>query len=788
VTYFPAIGDLRQRPTVRAALDGPLGRPYRSGTMIDRPPPDLSDIWDDGPTTPRKAERPPVTSRKPAARHARPRRRRPWLSVLGYGALAFACLGAAAIAFLLVAAPVDLVRHRVIEQVKARTGRDLAIAGPAALSFFPRPAVSLSDVSLSGPDGMEAPPILAVQLIDAEVRLWSLLTGEPAVDRITLHSPVIELGVDTQGRRSWDFSGLRPRRSPSPSSSSDAARATPPSGEGPPAANGPRRTAALSKLGSGSIRIIDGLVRYRNERTGAHTDIQALNISLLSEGADGPLNVDGSLTMRGLPLAIAATVSSLQTLLADQPTQLALKVSGKPFEVTYKGTLSLEAGTTLDGTVKLQAASARALGDVLGRPVPADREADEVALSADLKVTPARIELSSLKANLGTATMVGALAVETKEGRQHLLGNLDVSELDFGRLLTRPGSAKSRPNATSGLAPAPPGPASPPAAPSAPVATPPPAPAVAASADRHDRIREWSDDPLNLAILGQLDANLTLSAGRLIYKDVRTGPSRLAVAVANGLARITLEDVELYGGRARGILTLDASGSVPAASSQFILSRVALQPFLTAAMRFPWLEGSGNMYMELAGQGLTERQMVEALSGKVDISSAEGAVIGLDVGKIVRNLQRARLPSLTPSPDERTPFSELSSTFTITHGIAANKDLKLVSPHVQLNGEGTLDLGRRQIDYTVRTKIGGTPDPEATIKVGSLEVPIAITGPWDKPVFGIKGQEQLTDTLKQVRKNLKSQDVRDAIKGLLQGDGEKRVKPRDLIDKLLKKD
>src|SRR6185295_1078643 len=129
-------------------------------------------------------------------RQTHPRVRRRSLAVLGYGALAFACLGAAAIAFLLVAAPVDLVRDRVIEQVRARTGRDLVVAGPTALSLFPRPAISLSDVSLSAPEGLEAPPTLVVPTLEAELRLWSVLAAQPAVERITLHRPTIELSVD----------------------------------------------------------------------------------------------------------------------------------------------------------------------------------------------------------------------------------------------------------------------------------------------------------------------------------------------------------------------------------------------------------------------------------------------------------------------------------------------------------------------------------------------------------------------------------------------------------------
>jgi AsmA protein len=746
--------------------------------MINRPPPDLGDIWHDGPRAPGPAKPSPVRndparSRKTRVRQTRPRPRRRWLAALGYGALATACLGMAALAFVLVAAPVELVRDRLIEQVKARTGRDLAIAGPAALSFFPRPAISLRDVSLSAPEGFEAPPMLVVSTVEADLNLWSLLTAQPALDRITLRRPTIALSIDAEGRRSWDLASLRLRR-PRSLPATDNAQAQPPSG-GPADAPEATQTTAQSRFGSGSIRVIDGTVRYRDHGSGSNVEIKALNVNLVAGAPDTPLKVDGTLTLHGQPLTIAATASPVRALLASQPAQLAIKVSGAPFEGAFQGSVALAAGISLDGTLKLQAPSARALGDWLGRPLPAHGDPDVAAFSADLKVTPAKVALSRLQANLGAVTIAGALALENKQQRQHLSGSLDVSELDFGRLLTRPRSI-ARTQAS-------PAPTSPPRSSEPPAAT-----SAGPPADKRGRSREWSDDPIDLALLGQIDANLTLSAGRLVYKELTTGPSRLSVAVEGGLGRITLEDIELYGGRARGILTLDASGGVPVAGSQIILTRVALHPFLTAFLQFPWLDGAGNMYLEVAGQGLTERQMVESLNGKVEVSAAEGAVIGLDVGKIVRNLQRGRLPSLTPSSDEKTPFSELASTFAITNGIATNKDLKLVSPHVQLNGEGTLDLGQRQIDYTVRTKLGGAPDPDATIRVGSLEVPIAITGSWDKPDFGIKGQEQLNDTLKQVRKNLKSQDVRDALKGLLQGDGEKRVKPRDLIDKLLKKD
>ena len=50
------------------------------------------------------------------------------------------------------------------------------------------------------------------------------------------------------------------------------------------------------------------------------------------------------------------------------------------------------------------------------------------------------------------------------------------------------------------------------------------------------------------------------------------------------------------------------------------------------------------------------------------------------------------------------------------------------------------------------------------------------------------GQEQILEAVKEIGKNLKSDEVKEALKGLLGGgDGEKKVKPRDILEKLFKK-
>lgn len=742
--------------------------------MTGRPPPrppSAGDIWHDGPTEPPRRKERAAGGRngRSPARRGRPRRS-PIVVFAGIAALTVACLCIGAVAFLLVASPVDGARDRVIEQVKARTGRDLVVGGATSLSLFPRLAVSMTDVSLSAPEGMDSPPTLVVPMLEVDLRFWSLVTRQPAVERITLHRPAIDLSIDAQGRRSWD--AVRPPRE-------GAGAPTPSAGaNGPPPASPTERPAGnpeggFAKFGAMSIRVIDATVRYSDRGSGARTDISALNFMVAVNDAAGVLEVAGSLAVRGDEFKLSGTAAPAGALFSRQPAEVALKLTGTPFDATYEGAMQLGDGVSLDGAIAITAKSARSLGAWLGRPLPSSADADAVTANARVKAVRGQIALSAIEASIGTSAMAGNLTVSTGQGRPRLDGNLKLSELDFGQLLRRPDTAPPV-AASSSPAAAPAAPSSAPVAPHQPPAAP------------QAKAKDWNDDPINLPALGVVDADLAVSAGRLLYKDIKTGPSRLALSLNSGVAKITLEDIELYGGRGRGTLTLDAAREKMVAVSNLRLEGVSLQPLLTDALRVSWFEGRSSMSLALIGQGLTERQIVETITGTVEVTGADGALAGIDVGKALRSLQHAKLPNLTPSPNERTPFKQLSATFAVSNGVAKNQDLKLAGPNLQLNGDGIVNLGQRQIDYTLRTKIsGGQPEADAQLKV---EIPISVVGPWERPAFGVRGQEQLSDAVRQIGKNFKSPEAQDALKGLMKGDGDRRVKARELLEKLLKKE
>jgi AsmA protein len=123
---------------------------------------------------------------------------------LVYGGIGLLAIAVAAVTFVVISPPTDLMRREIVAQVKAATGRDLQIAGPASFTFYPSLGVRVGDVTLSAPPGMGGDPFLTAASFDVGVRLLPLLRQEFVVDRLVLHQPVFALRVDREGRRSWD--------------------------------------------------------------------------------------------------------------------------------------------------------------------------------------------------------------------------------------------------------------------------------------------------------------------------------------------------------------------------------------------------------------------------------------------------------------------------------------------------------------------------------------------------------------------------------------------------------
>jgi AsmA protein len=259
--------------------------------------------------------------------------------------------------------------------------------------------------------------------------------------------------------------------------------------------------------------------------------------------------------------------------------------------------------------------------------------------------------------------------------------------------------------------------------------------------------------------------------------------------------KTTLDEVRLYNGRGHGTVTLDGTaGNTASLAANITLDGISAQPLLTDAADLDRLTGTGRLAFALAGQGASERQIVETLSGKAELAIADGAIIGVNVAEMVRGIGKGSFGGLGTAPTDKTDFSEMTSTWTVRSGTAENQDLKLVSPLLRLTGSGKVTLPTREVDYMLRPKlVASLAGQGSTQDVSGIEIPVRVHGSWENPKYspdlaGVLKDPKAVDTIKEIGKQFKGKKADEIVNDLLGGgsNGESgKSKGKKLLEQFL---
>lgn len=707
-----------------------------------------------------------------------------------YVLLGLGCVAVSLLTFLAVAGPSDYVRDKIIEAIRSQTGREVAVQGGSSFKFFPNFGVSLSDVVVSQPAGMSASrdhqPFLNVATIDIAVPLLPLLRRQVKVERLVLKRPVLELRVDAQGRRNWDFgppgqraslTGGTPvqvaamtngqRRSDAADDLGDLVRRTAAPAVVSTAADPAGLPLALDDLQLNDVRIENGVVHFRDEQSGAREDLTAIDLLLSLESLDAKLGVRGAVVWHQEKTGIDGWIAAPRDLIAGKPSKLAIKLAARPVETLLDGTLALRPDAQFTGTLNATSKSARALAAWFGRDLPAGAGMGPMAITGQLGASGQRLDFKDAVIQLDGATARGDISVEPGAQRPMVRANLKFDKLDLN--LYRGGQA-SRPPAQ-------------PAAPGQKSLTdlikdvsP-----DSALGKRQPEVRGWSSAALDFSAFGLLDGQALLDVGQLVLGDIVLDRTVLDARVQDRVLTAGFKQVALYRGQGSGEVVLDAStGTTATLAARFSLAGVEAQPLLKAAAGFDRIAGKGRLDVNVRAAGTNQQQMLEALNGTAKIAFADGAVIGVNIPQMIRSIQQGNFSGGPGADSEKTDFSEITGTFTITNGAAQTQDLRLNSPFLRVTGTGTIDLAHQSLDLSTRPKLVASAAGQGGIPgLAGLEIPVTIKGPWDKPqvaadLAGVlkdpaqlqKGIQELGDA---VLKGKSGKDVENALRGLLGG-------------------
>ncbi len=689
--------------------------------------------------------------------------------VLLYGGVGVLAIAVFAGTFFVMSPPTEFIRREIVARVKAETGRDLTIAGPASFTIFPA-GLRLNDVTLSAPAGMGGEPLLKAASFDVGVQLLPLLSQKIVVERVALNDPIFNLRVDGEGRKSWDMAGVR-------SGAEDRIRFAGASGGNSVGAlivssanAAPRDLEAVS---INDISVTNGAVRYNDERNGAWGRFDGINARFALPALDQPLTGTGSFLADGETFKFNSTLTTPAILGERRSANLALEVSGVPLSFGYEGTVG---GSEAGGTITANSPSLSALGQWWGTPVSPEAGAGAVSLSAKLASTGTSVQLSNIDLKAGRATAAGAVAFEERQGqRPHVSADLRIAGLDVASL---PLGADLRASVGKGRAvPAPtplsldaPSPAGDPQSIEDLLEQPgQPGPRVKGYTHREG---SWSTEPIDIKALGLVDGEARLQLADVTYGRTKIDGAQVALDLKDQVATLQLSELRLYKGLGKGVVTLDATGSGAVFASDITLTGIAAGPLLRDSAQVEWLNGTADISWKVNGRGANEAAIVSSLEGSSRVAVNNGAVAGFDLGGALNQLSEGGIPDFKHDPSKRTTFRSLTGSFTIANGVATNKDLKLDSPHLHASGAGTVNLPERSLDYTVTPKLvanlagdGGEKD------AAGIEVPVHITGPWQKPEFapdiaGALNSQGTVDAVKQIGKQLKGKKAGEVVNEL----------------------
>ncbi|MGI9483286.1 MAG: AsmA family protein [Hyphomicrobiales bacterium] len=485
---------------------------------------------------------------------------------------------------------------------------------------------------------------------------------------------------------------------------------------------------APAEVELGTIKIKDGIVQYLDERTGAAFKASKVNIDVSMPRIGGPVAMDGTLVWCKEKVKFSLKAPKPLNLASGGSSPVQLSVNANPLAAAFSGAVSLKKGFALNGGLNAKAPNLRNLLKWAGQPIAPGNGLGPFSVKSQIAYHGDKITVSKATISLDDMNAQGTVVAQVSSNIPNIAARLGVDQINIDTYLAK------RQNTTP-------------------------------------KKSGWSTEPINLTALRSVSANLQLTAARILYRKTVLLNASVKASLRGGVLDAKLEKVNLYGGKGRGSLILNGSKRVPVFAGALRADGVKTFSLLRDFAGFEWLEGTSTVAFNVKSVGSSQAQLVLNLAGKSAIEVANGAIRGVDVGRLLRGVNENILQGWNKSGKARTEFSKFSAGFAISKGRASTNNLQLLAPDVQVTGKGYADLPARKLNFRLAPKIAAAGQQN----LQGFAVPIKVKGPWANPRIypDIKGilenPEQAyrtIDTMLKSTKALKNPDTKAIVKSV----------------------
>jgi AsmA protein len=507
---------------------------------------------------------------------------------------------------------------------------------------------------------------------------------------------------------------------------------------------------------------VSGDLLYIDHAAGTRREISDLSLKLQNVSLDRPVDLLFSVLLDGKPVNLEGTIGPVgrDPLQASIPLDMQLTALER-VNLHLEGTVgSLGSERRYDLRLRIPEFSPREVLDAVGQGLPVTPSDPDVLqrMSLELRAagTPEAVVLEDGALVLDDSTLTFSARAKAFS-RPDVAFDVRLDRIDLDRYL--PPAKEGGPPQKE--------------APSAPAGEP---------------------EPVDYEPLRNLILDGSLRVGSLGAKGLTVEDILVEINARDGLIRVDPLEARLYDGTIQAEAQADVRGKAPRSSISTRLRGIQAGPLVRDLADKDVIEGSVRGDVSVSTVGDRPEAVKQALNGQGELLFQDGAIVGIDLAAMVRNVQTAfGVAEAQTAERPRTDFSELVAPFTIRNGVVRTPGTELKSPFLRVTAAGTVDLPREVLDLRVEPKMVATMKGQGdTEQRSGIRVPVLVTGTFDSPEFrpDLKGmiegglKEGLPDAsrLKEVLQPGSQQkgdqppkstedQVKDQVKGLLKGFG-----------------
>lgn len=591
---------------------------------------------------------------------------------------------------------VQQLKPVIEKKVTHATGRALRMDG-IELRLFPRANLTLTGVRLGNPAGFSASEFATIGAFEIKVKLFPLLYKDIQVKQVALQGLRLFLEKRADGKDNWTFAGIG-RKTPN----GDAA--------GGPASDDDSGGLPFNALAVGGVSITDSRVEFLDSTRGIRREVKDISLSIKDISLERPMMFHASGRLDEIQMSFKGSAGPIGKEPGKNDFPINLHLSAlNALDVHIMGHLTGPlTRPAYDVTVEMSDFTSKTVAIALGQPFSlVTRDTDALQKpSLRAKVTGSAASASVADGMLRIDQSMMKFTIQVTEFKKPQISfSCHVDQIDLDRYLPPKAAGgeavQSRPQ-TAGIENTPP---------------------------------QTDFTPLRKLVL---DGNVRVDqfkAGGVNGRDLV-----ISVSGEKGIFSINPFSMIVYEGAVTGKGTWNLQQDTPSGQLELSADNVRIGPLLKDLAQKDIITGISKVDARLRMKGDTPAEIKRSLNGSGRFSVKEGVIKGIDLQAMARHMRTAFRVDATGEGNPETAFSELQVPFTVTNGVVGTDNAVLVSPVLRVRADGIADLSEERLDFrmvpTLSDVSGGRSD--FSVKIGSLTVPIRVSGPFSKPVFRLE--------------------------------------------------